>query len=365
MRQQIEQLKALMDTSGFALSDPDVLQPAALFFDQAGEDIGQRLFVTQGSSGQELCLRPEFTLPIVKAHLAHSDQPAQVAYSYVGNVFRQRDDASEEFLQAGVELIGGNRLAREKQLIRFALDALAIFDVTHPRIRIGDVALFETLLAKADMPAPWRPRIRHRFGTRTEMSALLKRLGAKQSGAAPANIPKSRVKMRNWVEENMALNGLSPTHGRTADEITARMLEKQKLASSPVPEHTLQLLKAYLKIKGTPAKSVEKMRALFAQFNINMDKPLAAFEKQCAALTEAADGAPISFDAGFGRRLDYYSGLVFEISDKSLPLEPLVGGGRYDRLLTRLGATKTASAIGCSIWLDRLQRANLAQGKTS
>lgn len=356
MKTQIDQLKNLMAKSGFTLSEPDVLQPAALFYDQAGEDIGQRLFVTQGASGQELCLRPEFTLPLVQAHLARRTLPKTAAYSYVGNVFRQRDDAPEEFLQAGVEIIGGtSRLETEKKLISFALDALTIFNVTEPRIRIGDVALFEKLLAKADMPAAWRTRIRHRFGTKREMADLLKRLGSKPKNRK-SDLPRSKAKLRNLVEESMALNGLSPTQGRTADEITQRMIEKQKLAAEQVPEQTVALIKAYLKIKGKPATCLKAMRALFAKAKIDMDKPLAAFEKQCASLNEAAGKTPITFDAGFGRRLDYYSGLVFEISDKSLPLEPLVGGGRYDRLMTRMGATKPTPAIGCSIWLDRLQK---------
>jgi ATP phosphoribosyltransferase regulatory subunit len=63
----------------------------------------------------------------------------------------------------------------------------------------------------------------------------------------------------------------------------------------------------------------------------------------------------LRFSAGFGRNLDYYTGFVFEIRDAKLPdAKPLVGGGRYDRLLGRLGATREVPAVGCSIWLDRI-----------
>jgi ATP phosphoribosyltransferase regulatory subunit len=35
---------------------------------------------------------------------------------------------------------------------------------------------------------------------------------------------------------------------------------------------------------------------------------------------------------------------------------PLVGGGRYDGLMTRLGATQPIPAVGFAIWIDTLAR---------
>ncbi len=62
----------------------------------------------------------------------------------------------------------------------------------------------------------------------------------------------------------------------------------------------------------------------------------------------------IHYRAAFGRPLDYYTGLVFEITPKARRL--LVGGGRFDRLLTLLGAKKPIPAVGFSLWLDRIER---------
>jgi ATP phosphoribosyltransferase regulatory subunit len=67
------------------------------------------------------------------------------------------------------------------------------------------------------------------------------------------------------------------------------------------------------------------------------------------------DLSSLRFSAGFGRNLDYYTGFVFEIRNAKLPdAKPLVGGGRYDGLLRRLGASQEVPAVGCSIWLDRV-----------
>ncbi|MDR0253276.1 MAG: ATP phosphoribosyltransferase regulatory subunit, partial [Brucellaceae bacterium] len=56
------------------------------------------------------------------------------------------------------------------------------------------------------------------------------------------------------------------------------------------------------------------------------------------------------------RPLDYYTGLVYEITSCDADCGVIVGGGRYDRLLTMLGAKERISGVGFSIWLDRLQK---------
>ncbi len=63
----------------------------------------------------------------------------------------------------------------------------------------------------------------------------------------------------------------------------------------------------------------------------------------------------MQFSADFGRRLEYYTGFVFEI-ETDLDGEPLqiAGGGRYDRLMSDIGATEPVPAVGCAIHTERL-----------
>jgi ATP phosphoribosyltransferase regulatory subunit len=51
--------------------------------------------------------------------------------------------------------------------------------------------------------------------------------------------------------------------------------------------------------------------------------------------------------------MDYYTGFVFELTDGKAN-EPLVAGGRYDDLLTRLGSPSPIPAVGFSVWIERL-----------
>ena len=63
----------------------------------------------------------------------------------------------------------------------------------------------------------------------------------------------------------------------------------------------------------------------------------------------------IRFSTAFGRSLDYYTGFVFELHDRAAtPNGPLVAGGRYDELLTRLGAKSPIPAVGFAVWIERV-----------
>jgi ATP phosphoribosyltransferase regulatory subunit len=62
------------------------------------------------------------------------------------------------------------------------------------------------------------------------------------------------------------------------------------------------------------------------------------------------------FAAGFGRELEYYTGFTFQI-EADTPLGPVsvAGGGRYDNLLSDMGAPVAVPAVGCAIHTDRLK----------
>jgi ATP phosphoribosyltransferase regulatory subunit len=70
----------------------------------------------------------------------------------------------------------------------------------------------------------------------------------------------------------------------------------------------------------------------------------------------------IRFAGGFGRPLDYYTGLVFQIAAAGSDA-PVAGGGRYDRLMEMLGAPAPVPAIGFAIRLDRLDEPQTPAGE--
>ena len=60
----------------------------------------------------------------------------------------------------------------------------------------------------------------------------------------------------------------------------------------------------------------------------------------------------IKFSSSFGRELEYYTGMVFRINIKSRLNNIEINGGRYDNLISDLGAIKKVPAVGAAINLS-------------
>lgn len=340
------QLEALVEAQGGCRATPPLLLKADPYFDLAGEEFGRRLLLTTDASGAEYCLRPDFTLPIVADYIADATrQPA--AFTYMGPIFRQREAGPAEFDQAGIELLAqpDGDVALD-QVLTFARAALSLYGIA-PRIRLGGVGLFEALLVQADMPAAWRPRIRQRFGHTEALERLLGRLEA-----AP-DLPRSEQPGREELVEDitarMVAAGLSLSEGRTPEEIADRYLEQQALDAAHVPAKTLKLLRDYLAISGDVLSALRRIEALAEDHRLMLGAPIKTVRRHLDGLGEAR----VDFDASFSPRLDYYTGIVFEMTGRHGAI--LVSGGQYDRLLERLGATAPIAASGCALWVDRLE----------
>lgn len=345
-------LQALVSAPGVTPVAPPILVSPAAYFDLAGEELGARMILTQGMDGSEFCLRPDFTLPIAIDHIANG-AATPAAYGYLGPVFRQRTDGPAQFDQGGMELLAlPDADAALDQLIGFARAVTDIYGVTAPNIRVGDIDLFETVLAACDMPDVWRPRVRARFGHPEAMASLLDRLADPRPPiAGPAGLPATDI--ADWVGELMLTNGLSLTESRTPEEIAARYLEKQALEAQHVPGPTIDLLRNYLAISGPADKSLTAIGALGQATGIDLAPALQGASRRVDQLRDGLKANSVLFDAGFSPRLDYYTGITFEVTGAGGLV--LVSGGQYDRLLRRLGAPQDIPAVGCAVWVDRLE----------
>ncbi|HEY4201009.1 MAG TPA: ATP phosphoribosyltransferase regulatory subunit [Devosiaceae bacterium] len=341
-------LARLLESEGARVTPP-LLLPAGLYFDLAGEEFGRRLLLTSGGDGTEFCLRPDFTLPIVADYLKSPMAGQPAAFGYLGPIFRQRSTGILEADQAGLELLAQpDPDAALDRVFGFARKVLDIFGVANPVVRLGGVALFERLLAELDMPDVWRPRIRNRFGHDEALARLLARLGAPATGNGAAT---DRASLVEQVTEQMLGAGLSLTEGRSPGEIADRYLEQQALDAALVPAASLGLLRDYLAIGGAAGEALDAVEALAKRAGFDLSAPLTTLHRHLMAFGPAA---PVTFEAAFSPRLDYYTGVVFEITGEGGHV--LASGGQYDRLLERLGAQSRIAASGCAVWVDRLER---------
>jgi ATP phosphoribosyltransferase regulatory subunit len=71
MSESFDPLRQLLADAGYAFVEPPIVHDAALFVDLAGEDLRRRLFLTSAPDGSELALRPDYTIPVCRVHLAN------------------------------------------------------------------------------------------------------------------------------------------------------------------------------------------------------------------------------------------------------------------------------------------------------
>ncbi|MEM8796691.1 MAG: ATP phosphoribosyltransferase regulatory subunit [Pseudomonadota bacterium] len=344
-----------------------VLHPADAFLNTAGEAFRKSVFITQRADGEMLCLRPEFTIPVLAHHLRGTNGAAR--YSYRGTVFRQRphvdDGRPQEFEQAGVESFAETDFAKaDADMLLLALDAVRLYPEIDPIVSIGDPAFFEALVEPIGLPTIWCNRLLRAFGDDTLLERQLKRMVATDESAsahldqelAPLVEADDLLGLIRLIEARMEDHGLLGTGARSPGDIATRLLEKAS-ADVRVSQETAETCRAFLRLECSADLVSETLGAFASGHGVNFAAPFAEFQARMAQGLSEAD-VPIRFSARFGRRLDYYTGFVFEIHDRRRPGSgPVAGGGRYDRLSELLGGP-SVPAVGFSLWLDRLAGGN-------
>src|SRR5256714_15217147 len=135
-------LVAHYERGGYARFSPAILQSAEPFLDLSGEDIRRRMFLTTDPDGQELCLRPDLTIPVSRDYLASPEAGEALGFCYLAPVFRHRAAGPAEFVQAGIESFGRrDTAAADAEMLSLGLEATAHYAIDAPEIRIGDVGL--------------------------------------------------------------------------------------------------------------------------------------------------------------------------------------------------------------------------------
>jgi ATP phosphoribosyltransferase regulatory subunit len=351
--------------AGYALAEPPILQPAEPFLDLSGEDIRKSLYLTTDAAGEELCLRPDLTIPVAREYLASRKAGQAAGFSYLGAVFRYRGAAPSEFLQAGIESFGRlDRPAADAEMLALALEATRAFGVDDVEIRTGDVALFTTLIDALGLYPVWRRRLMKDFNRKISLERDIEQLTVSSAksrneyeGVLAALAGSDRKAALALVTDLMSIAGATNVGGRTVAEIADRFLEQSTLKAGALPRDALAIIKRFLAISGDPRDAITQLRALAADAKLNIGAAIDAFESRIGFMTaRGIDTARTRFSTAFGRGLDYYTGFEFELHAKGNGVEPLVAGGRYDSLLTQLGSAAPIPAVGFSVWVEALAR---------
>jgi ATP phosphoribosyltransferase regulatory subunit len=340
IRAQAERLFAAFQSAGAIPVDADILLPAETLLDLYGEDLRARAYVTHDPLAGEMMLRPDFTVPVVQAHMAHGADPAR--YTYLGEVFRRQehlDGRPREYLQVGYEIFDRTAPeAADAEVFALIADLLADLPVTPVT---GDMGLLMAAVAALDttdrrkaalMRHIWRP---HRF------RALLDRFAGRvdPSPSRLALLQQAKGGIAPMIPDNVP--GL-----RSADEIAERITALLADADAPpIPPQQVAILDRLLSLNAPLPMAVAALDDM--ALAMPALAPVATrFRSRMQAL--AARGVAVEtlgFEAAHGRNtLEYYDGFVFEFH--TADQRPVASGGRYDALTARLGQGRSIPAVG-------------------
>ena len=369
---QAQRLMATFMRAGYEQIAPAIIQPAGLFLDVVGEALRARTYVFTDPDGEELCLRPDLTVPTCRLHLArHPTGNARARYCYSGPAFRYQPGGAtsahpSEFRQAGIESFAAvDREEDDAAVLALIVEALEDAGIRQFRLRLGDLGLFAALLDALAMPQRWRRRLQHHFwrpeAFRAELVRLTSRDALKVNGLPHALVdaldPARPQEAQRLVEAHLEAAGLELVGTRTLPEITDSLLaEAADAREEPLAAATAALIEGYTGLKSPAREAAHRIEALIGPHKLDLEAPLAAFRRRLDLLEAAGiDTTGATFAAEFGRNLEYYTGFVFEIIAHELgPSSPLAGGGRYDSLLADVGAPGRVPAVGSSIHTERL-----------
>ncbi len=369
---QAEQIMGVFAQTGYERIAPAFIQPADIFLDRIGEALRNRTYVFTDPDGQELCLRPDLTIPTCRIYLERNPSAdVQARYAYNGPAFRYQPDGGDalrprEFRQAGIENFGdADRERAETEVLALALEAVRLAGLEQFQIHCGDLGLFGALLRALPIPERWRDRLLHQFWRPGTFHTSLRRLMSPPAAWRDDGIAALAASLdaddplaaEQHVAAYLDAHGLTIIGARNIGEIATRLVSAAAdMREEPLSDALVSLVERYLTVSGPPDAALDAIAALAREAGINLDEPLEACRRRQRLMREAGiDTGAMLFDTDFGRQFEYYSGFVFqlELPGRGIPGQ-IAGGGRYDGLLAAIGAERDAPAIGSAIHTERL-----------
>ena len=119
-----------------------------------------------------------------------------------------------------------------------------------------------------------------------------------------------------------------------------------------------------LQLRGMKADSMLIFRELAGSPNIDAlvkysdEATIGSIKNLFAMLESIGISDAFQFDLSLARGMDYYTGIIFEAvySDKTIMPSTIAAGGRYDKMIGKLGTQGDVPAIGLSVGLERIVR---------
>jgi len=265
------------------------------------------MFKFQDFDGKILALRAEMTGPVARIVTTRmSSMPEPIRLFYVSNVFRYSQSYVErgrEFWQAGVELIGCNTSEADGEILSLLISSLRKLGLKEARVDVGHASLLKDLLKAT--------------GLDEEKKSILQNLLAY----------RDKARLEKFMDQN---NFPSKLREAFLQFSCCRRLEEVSSVSLSSSKY---------------GRADDHLRNLLEVKDVLADYGIENF---------------VFFDFSLTRKIEYYTGMVFEASVPNLGL-PLGGGGRYGDFIEKFGKLKLP-ATGFALEIEKCLQALTAQG---
>ena len=338
-----DQIIKTFKSNGFVLSEPDVLLDSEYIIQRSGENFRRSMLTFENEDGKVMCLRPDLT---VASCIKYLEKKSKSKIYYSGQAYRRSNKKKSELIndQLGIEILGSkNKPQDDYKVIKTILNSAEKIKSKKIEIKVGDISLFNRLINSLDMPERWKLRLIRHFWRPKYFEELLKRL---EKNSDIDSVAFDADKKRFYEMKKMRQDKIIA--GRSISEILKRFDKKIKDPRSfNEGKQIVKIIKSFLKINCKLSKLDETLLD-FAKKN-NLEENIFKEFKSIQNLKKLNIKA--NFITNFGRDIEYYTGIVFEIFSGN---KEIARGGRYDDLLKSLGAKKNIPAVGAAINLNNI-----------
>jgi ATP phosphoribosyltransferase regulatory subunit len=343
LKKSSEAIIKTFKSNGFVLTEPDVLLDSEYIIERSGEKFRSSMLTFESKNGKTMCLRPDLTVASCVSFL-QKKSPSKIYYS--GQAYRRTSIKETSFIndQLGIEILGSkNQIQDDFKIISTVLNSVKKTKSKKIQIKVGDISLFKNLINALDMPERWKLRLIRHFWRPRYFEELLKRLEKNTDiDAVTFDSDKKRFYEMKKLDQSKVIAG------RSIFEILKRFDKKIKDPRSfSDGKKIVKIIKSFLKIN-CKISELDKKLLGFAKKN-NLKKNIFRDFKSIQNLKKLNQN--VHFIANFGRDLEYYTGIVFEVFAGK---KEIARGGRYDDLLKSLGAKKNIPAVGAAINLKNI-----------
>jgi histidyl-tRNA synthetase len=270
----------------FVEYDGPPLEPLELYTKKSGEEIVGQLYNFTDKGDRAVALRPEMTPTVARMVAARANALRKpVRWFSMPQLFRyerQQKGRLREHYQLNVDIFGAAGVAADAELVACAVDMMRAFGLTSNEVVV-------------------------RVSDRRLLQAFLKDLGV-----AEDTIP--------------SVYGVIDKLERTPAGLSAERLAALGVPASAVPH-----------IVGIGDIDFDVLRARIGTGDAApIVEEFGRFLEYVPALL-GGDDSWLRLDLSIVRGLAYYTGIVFELFDRSGEFRAICGGGRYDTLLESLG----------------------------